>query len=702
MSENVAGMTVDKKSVKMTSRPGLVWFGVIIILSMVAASFVAAYIHIGNYKSDQEKQLKQRVVLFTDGRAYSSGDWIKRIVEAAAVLINSDTFKIFAAEVDQYQGNIIDLLIATPKADTSDSDSSQLSGQLPYLRSLLDDFVKLQGFNSARIMNAKAQIYLSTDPSDPKNIVLLEKLAGEVLKDGKMRISPIRKGENGLMVDFLFPMVSDQFDNTHPKTVSILILTKDMGSKISDWLASSSYSEDKDMQTFLVQRYNNSFSFVNAKGDISDLSSSPLTSDSLLPFEVRPNLYGTDKVYSLGQFVGEKDAAPEWWIVAEFSEKIFTTAIAQTVATTYSMAGLFSLVVLFMGGMAWWWLIGSDQKKIAGQLSELYNVIETQKRLLDGINASISDPISFSDANGIYRYVNPAFAKAVGREPQTIIGLDAAAIFGFDTAKRLNVADHQALLTGEVITTQETLWLLSQRYYFQISKSPLRDENTREIIGIVAVFRDITKLLEAQEHSRRMVQQTIDALVRAIEESDTFLGGHSRLMGSVASVVGKAMNLSEPDMATIEAAANLSQVGKMFVPREILTKQGALTPEEKARMEQHVEYAKEILKDIEFDLPVVEAIYQMHERLDGKGYPRGLNGGNIGIHARILAIANTFTAMARPRSYRSAIPVSDVISFLEAHPESYDINIVSVLKDILKTPTGERIAQMMATSKVNS
>jgi HD-GYP domain-containing protein (c-di-GMP phosphodiesterase class II) len=213
------------------------------------------------------------------------------------------------------------------------------------------------------------------------------------------------------------------------------------------------------------------------------------------------------------------------------------------------------------------------------------------------------------------------------------------------------------------------------------------------------VFRDITQLVETQERSRRVVQQTIDALVRTIEEADPFLGGHSRIMGGIASLMAKQLRLSDAEVATVEAAANLSQIGKMFVPREILLKPGILTPEEKQEMEKHVEYARNVLKGIEFDLPVVEAIYEMNERLDGRGYPRGLSGDQISMDARVLAVANAFTAMAKPRSYRPALPVNEVIATLERQTDSYDQNVVEALKQVIATPAGERLVEQAAHAK---
>jgi HD-GYP domain-containing protein (c-di-GMP phosphodiesterase class II) len=281
-----------------------------------------------------------------------------------------------------------------------------------------------------------------------------------------------------------------------------------------------------------------------------------------------------------------------------------------------------------------------------------------------------------------------------------VVGLDGPAVFGFDTAKRLNASNQQVLMTGESVSITEVFWLQSKKYHFQISKTPLRDPGAQSPQGIVSVFRDISLLVEAQERGHRVVQQVTDALVLAIEEMDPFLGGHSRIMGGIASLLAKQLRLPERDVATIGAAANLSQIGKMFVPRNALLKPGILTPEEKQEMERHVEHMRNLLKDVEFELPVVDVIYQMHEHPDGSGYPKGLSGDAISIHARVLAVANTFTAMARPRAYRPACLVAEIISIMEMQSGHYDPDVIAALKIIIATPEGERLVAQAAASKV--
>jgi HD-GYP domain-containing protein (c-di-GMP phosphodiesterase class II) len=150
------------------------------------------------------------------------------------------------------------------------------------------------------------------------------------------------------------------------------------------------------------------------------------------------------------------------------------------------------------------------------------------------------------------------------------------------------------------------------------------------------------------------------------------------------------------DISEIETAANLSQIGKMFVPNEILTKPGKLTDEEMATMEEHVEHAYRILKDIDIAEGVLMAIYQMNERNDGTGYPKKLTREEIIQNARILSALNVFCAMIRPRAYRGAKEPQQALEILTAESAKFDPAVVEALGNVVRTPAGERLLNVKA------
>ena len=131
------------------------------------------------------------------------------------------------------------------------------------------------------------------------------------------------------------------------------------------------------------------------------------------------------------------------------------------------------------------------------------------------------------------------------------------------------------------------------------------------------------------------------------------------------------------------------------MPHHLLSKKGKLTPEEQREVQRAPEYAFKVLHDLQFSLPVPEAVYQMGERLDGTGQPRQLKGGEIVANARILAVANTFCALLRPRSYRMAHTVEQAMAILNETPRKYDPQVVRALQGFLQTGQGRDFLQKL-------
>jgi HD-GYP domain-containing protein (c-di-GMP phosphodiesterase class II) len=180
----------------------------------------------------------------------------------------------------------------------------------------------------------------------------------------------------------------------------------------------------------------------------------------------------------------------------------------------------------------------------------------------------------------------------------------------------------------------------------------------------------------------------VDTLIRAIELRDPFLVGHTRRLQRYAVAVGGALGRDDRELATLDLAACLSQVGKIFVPDEILTKAGRLSEAEMPLMRRHVEHALRVLGPIDFDLPIREAIGQMYERLDGSGYPNGLRGEQIDPLARILGVVDTYCALTEARAYRGQLSVGDALSHLAENPARYDVNVVAALSRVVAADGG--------------
>ncbi|AXK31515.1 HD-GYP domain-containing protein [Streptomyces armeniacus] len=170
----------------------------------------------------------------------------------------------------------------------------------------------------------------------------------------------------------------------------------------------------------------------------------------------------------------------------------------------------------------------------------------------------------------------------------------------------------------------------------------------------------------AQYHRERAAHQaTIRALVQAVDIKDRYTRGHSERVGRASVLIARELGMDEERTEALRFAGILHDVGKLGVPTRLLRKDGPLTPQERRVIELHPEYGHEMVRGIRFLGDVRCAILHHHERLDGRGYPYGLSGGQIPEFARVVAVADAFDAMTSTRSYRKALPVSRAVAELE-------------------------------------
>ena len=207
------------------------------------------------------------------------------------------------------------------------------------------------------------------------------------------------------------------------------------------------------------------------------------------------------------------------------------------------------------------------------------------------------------------------------------------------------------------------------------------------IRGAVVSMKDITEFRRQSERMRQRQRSLIEAFTRAEESVDPYLAGHSHRMAKLGELVSASMGLTEDAKNTVVMGALLSQVGKLFIPRELLTKKGKLTSEELRQVHQAPEHAFRLMESVDFDLPIARALHEMYEHMDGSGYPQGLRGDNILPEARILSVLNAFCAMVSARSYREGMNADKAVEEL-MNNDCFDQAVVEHLNNVLKTPEG--------------
>jgi HD-GYP domain-containing protein (c-di-GMP phosphodiesterase class II) len=189
-----------------------------------------------------------------------------------------------------------------------------------------------------------------------------------------------------------------------------------------------------------------------------------------------------------------------------------------------------------------------------------------------------------------------------------------------------------------------------------------------KISGVRTTMVDITERKKAEESVKLSLEKlqlsmesTILAMAKIVEMKDPYTSGHQRRVAQLAGAIGRELGLSNEQVEGIHMSTVIHDIGKIYVPAEILSKPGKLTEIEFSMIKTHPKVSYDILKMVEFPWPIAKIVLQHHERLDGSGYPLGLSGEDIMIEAKILSIADVVEAIAFHRPYRSAVGIDKAL-----------------------------------------
>jgi putative nucleotidyltransferase with HDIG domain len=177
----------------------------------------------------------------------------------------------------------------------------------------------------------------------------------------------------------------------------------------------------------------------------------------------------------------------------------------------------------------------------------------------------------------------------------------------------------------------------------------------------------------------------IFTMAKILELRDPYTAGHQQRVARLACAIAREMGLSEEQVDGIFMAALIHDIGKIYVPAEILNRPSKLNETEMDLVKTHPSIGYDIVKEIDFAQPVDRIIAQHHERIDGSGYPDGINSGDIILEARILAVADVVEAMASHRPYRPALSIDDALGEIDKYRDNlYDTRVVDACLKIFR------------------
>jgi len=163
----------------------------------------------------------------------------------------------------------------------------------------------------------------------------------------------------------------------------------------------------------------------------------------------------------------------------------------------------------------------------------------------------------------------------------------------------------------------------------------------------------------------RSALAAVGAIAKTVEMRDPYTSGHQQRVASLSVAIARRLGWDEGRIEGLRLGALIHDIGKVYVPAEILNRPGRLTEQEMAIIRTHPGVGGEILKDTDFPWPIREMVEQHHERIDGSGYPEGLKGAAILEEAKVIAVADVVEAIVAHRPYRPSLGLDAGLAEIE-------------------------------------
>jgi len=316
------------------------------------------------------------------------------------------------------------------------------------------------------------------------------------------------------------------------------------------------------------------------------------------------------------------------------------------------------------------YFIASDKYEDIQYLSKLYeNAIEESNIILR------------IDLNRNITYVNEMFCKISGYSFDEVVGKSYSIIQHPDVNNEdlyniIAIIDKENIWKGDIKNISKD----GQTYHSLATVVPIKNKNGK-IIEYMSMRKDITELVNLHTEIEETQRELIYKLGEIGETRSKETGNHVKRVAEYSKLLALLYGLSNEEAELLKYASPMHDIGKIGIADNILNKPGRLTIEEFAIMKKHAAIGYDMLKGSNRKILKTSAIVanEHHEKWDGSGYPKGLEGENIHIYGRITAIADVFDALASDRPYKKAWDLEKILElFREQKGKHFDPYLIDL------------------------
>lgn len=330
------------------------------------------------------------------------------------------------------------------------------------------------------------------------------------------------------------------------------------------------------------------------------------------------------------------------------------------------------------------------------QLTGLYNrryLEDELKRLEDEKYYPLS--VIMADVNGL-KLINDSFGHHIGDELlKKVTQILEGSCRKDDIAARLGGDEFVLLLpkTGVAETEKRIREIKAAAAKEKIEGLDISVSFGYEIKrNLTLSMQEILKKAEDQMYKKKLFEspsirgKTIQTIINTLHEKNKREEQHSHRVSALCKSMGVALSLQDNEIAELKTVGLLHDIGKIAIEDSILNKPSRLSDEEEKQMKRHPEIGYRILSTVHDMSDVATFVLYHHERIDGKGYPKGLKGNQIPLESRIISIVDSYDAMTSVRSYQDALSEEEAIAELHKNAGTQlDAELVSVfISKVLK------------------
>jgi len=694
----------------------LVTIGLLIMVSAMAASIYFAFQFVEDERARAKQEWQIRLSIVADSRSAAINDWFAANFKAMRELAENASLQLYMSEIATAQDS-------TATEDDPFGGSNSGEAETTYLRNILTATAERTGFKppvaaaqvSANIERVgvaglglidAAGVPVASSPGMPPMVGKLKEAAMLAL-EGEPTVIDMYMGPNGLpAIGFALPVYGIQDDGNGAKgigaVIGLKVVDEDLYSKLVQPGETTETSE-----TYLARGTATQVEYLSPLAD----GTPPLkrsmaidTPDLAAAYAVKtPGGFSIMRDY-LGNeaLVVSRPIADVPWVLIRKINRDEALAESETRLTT-----LLTVFILIISGVTLAvfavWRHGSSLR--ATQAAQNFKIssenFENLSKFMNLISNAQPAGIVAVTGDTVYTYANEPAALDAGIPSTDMLGKTMASVIGPVKAQVYTDINDKILKRFQETDDRDACRQMHINVFgdgedddedaLQVIKSdhiPLRGDREHPP-GILMILDDITELTRERRRSEKMLRQLIDTLVSVVDRRDPFSANHSSHVAEVAKAVAEEMGCEEVTSKTVDIAGSLMNLGKIFIPPDLLTKTGDLTPEERHTLMSSYLVSVDLLNDVTFEGPVVDTIRDMGETWDGNG-PLGKEGEDILDSARILAVANAFVGMVSARAYRDAMSfekVSDIL--LSDTGTKFDRRPVSALINFLENRDGK-------------